>query len=426
MFYGWIILVYLCFTHFVLLCGWLYTYGTTLSSMINEFGSTMTMASVAKTSNAFACALLALAVGWIISKYSAKLVIILGGISGTIGSAMMVWYVDTMPRYIFCCTMLLSAMATFGSGVASQAILSNWFQRRRSMVLAILLSSGAVGGFIFPALTSFLMEYTGNWRSVWVLILAGSVTSIFLSILILRDRPEDMGTYPDGIKPREPEIKTGSSGAVIWKNRAFMHTPIFCAIVFAYICTNFSLNCVTAYSVTTFTEKGMSLTQASMVLSIYAFVNFFTRLLSGVAMARWNPKYVYSASILLLAATCAMVPFISSPTAAYCFGALFGFSFGFTVIGPQTLVLRAFGVENFSAVSSVYITIAQLITAAFSLFPGLIRDITGNFNLLYGFMAVSLFLGGLTIIKAGDMIPRQKGRRADEIDGGTGCCPLLR
>jgi len=162
MFYGWIILIFLCFTHFVLFCGWLYTYGTTISAMINEFGSTMTMASVAKTSNALACAILALVVGWIISKYSAKLVIILGGISGAIGSAMMIWYVDTMPKYIVCCTMLLSAMATFGSGVASQTILSNWFQKKRSMVLAILLSSGAVGGFIYPSLTSILIERTGT------------------------------------------------------------------------------------------------------------------------------------------------------------------------------------------------------------------------------------------------------------------------
>ncbi len=407
-FYGWIILIYLCFTHFILLCGWLYTYGTTLSAMINDFGSTMTMAAVAKTSNTLACAVLALVVGWIISKYSAKLVIILGGVAGTIGSAMMVWYVDTMPQYIFCCTMLLSVMATFGSGVASQTILSNWFQKKRGMVLAILLSSGAVGGFVFPTLTSFLMERTGTWRSIWVFILIGNIMSIFLSAIILRDKPEEMSTYPDGIKPDETTMSSSEQKVIIWKNREFMRTPLFCAIVFVYTCTNFSINCMTAYSVAAFTEKGMSLSQASLVLSIYAFVNFFTRLLSGVAMAKWNPKNVYSCSVLILAAACAMVPFVSSPNLAYCFGALFGFAFGFTVIGPQTLILKAFGVENFSTISSVYMTISQLITAALSIFPGIIRDLTGSFNLLYIFLAIALIMGGFAIIKAGDMMPQHE------------------
>ena len=258
------------------------------------------------------------------------------------------------------------------------------------------------------------------------MVLAGSITSIFLGIIILHDRPEDMGIYPDGIKPKAKLHPDTETKAVIWKKREFMHTPLFCAVVFAYICTNFSINCVTAYSVTTFTEKGMSLQQASMVLSIYAFVNFFTRLLSGVAMTRWNPKYVYSGSILLLAAACVMVPFISSNHFAYCFGALFGFAFGFTVIGPQTLILNAFGVDNFSSISSVYVTITQLMTAAFSLFPGIIRDLTGNFNLMYLFLAVSLMLGSFAIMKTNSTIPRLQQKLPTEDNDNTEHCPALR
>ena len=103
-----------------------------------------------------------------------------------------------------------------------------------------------------------------------------------------------------------------------------------------------------------------------------------------------------------------MIPFVSSPNLAYCFGALFGFAFGFTVIGPQTLILKAFGVENFSTISSVYMTISQLITAALSIFPGIIRDLTGSFNLLYIFLAIALIMGGFAIIKAGDMMPQHE------------------
>ena len=129
LFYGWIILAVLCFDHFILLCGYLYTFSSTVSAMVEEFGSTMPMAAMAKTCYSFASALTALAVGWVISRYSARLCLIIAGLAGIIGSALMAFWVRSMPRYILCSVVFLSVMTMFGSGTAAQAIVSRWFRR---------------------------------------------------------------------------------------------------------------------------------------------------------------------------------------------------------------------------------------------------------------------------------------------------------
>ena len=408
MFFGYIILMVLCIAHYFLLCGYLYTYGTTLTAVITEFGSTMTMGAAARTAYTLVSAMLAIVVGWVISKRSAKLCLIIGSVSGIITSLLLIFVVNSMNAYFFTLAVPTAMMTAFGSGIAAQTIISKWFQRRRSVCLAILNASGGLAGFTMPGITAWLMEKTGDWRTVWVLVLMGSILCLVLSIFILCDSPVKKGLYPDGIVPKEPEkqIKEAVKAEAL-KKTDMLRSKVFLITLLAFAGSNFSLNAVTGYSVATFMDKGLSLVEASKVLSIYAFVNFFTRLLSGVAMDRFNPKYVSPVSMFSIASACAIVPFATSKVGAYLFAVIFGFGYGFTTIGPQSIFLRAYGVRNFSSIYSFEVMLTGFISTALSIFPGIIRDMSNSFDLLYIVIAVMTLTGGMALLKLN--IQKQEG-----------------
>jgi MFS family permease len=81
------------------------------------------------------------------------------------------------------------------------AIVSNrWFNARRGLVLGMLTAANSTGQLVFLPLAAWLIEHVG-WRyalipSIGALILAG-----FLIILLMRDRPSDVGLSPYGDPP---------------------------------------------------------------------------------------------------------------------------------------------------------------------------------------------------------------------------------
>ena len=159
--------------------------------------------------------------------------------------------------------------------------------------------------------------------------------------------------------------------------------------------------------VPTFTAKGLTLAQGSLVLSIYAFVNFFSRLASGPVLQRFDARRVYSLAMLIVAGSCVTVPFISGVGAAYVFGAFFGLGYGLTVLCVQTIYLEHFGVDNFGQVSALYTTLGTFIGAALNLVPGAIYEVTGTFDSLYYLLTVCLLVGALLVTVSG-----RRARRA--------------
>ena len=91
----------------------------------------------------------------------------------------------------------------FGEFIPITTVINHWFIRRRSMAMGLFLASGGVGGFVFPPLISTLISDLG-WRWAWG-YLAGQhlFLTVILGGILIRNRPEDMGQYPDGI-PETP------------------------------------------------------------------------------------------------------------------------------------------------------------------------------------------------------------------------------
>jgi MFS family permease len=90
-------------------------------------------------------------------------------------------------------------------------LVGEWFEKKRGMATAIAGLGGGLSVMTIPILNNWLITHYG-WNTAWV-VLALAVWGVLIipGILLVRDRPEDIGLKPDGFEiPVEPaECETG-------------------------------------------------------------------------------------------------------------------------------------------------------------------------------------------------------------------------
>src|SRR6201982_505314 len=87
--------------------------------------------------------------------------------------------------------------------VLGATIAARWFAARRGLVVGILTASVATGQLVFLPLLASLTERLG-WRSALALICIMLGVAAFAVLLIMRDRPSDVGLRPFGDGGTEP------------------------------------------------------------------------------------------------------------------------------------------------------------------------------------------------------------------------------
>nr|BFF25548.1 hypothetical protein GCM10025732_35130 [Glycomyces mayteni] len=96
------------------------------------------------------------------------------------------------------CWGFIVGIGTGSMAMAFVATITNrWFIARRGLVSGILTAGGAAGQLVFLPLVGLLVEGPG-WRAASLLVAATALAMVPLVLLVVRDRPEDVGLKPFG------------------------------------------------------------------------------------------------------------------------------------------------------------------------------------------------------------------------------------
>ena len=90
--------------------------------------------------------------------------------------------------------------------VLGATIATRWFAQRRGLVVGMLTASNATGQLIFlPLMAKLTQDTAGGPRSLFVVAMLSSLGVI--ALMVLRDRPRDVGLAPFGERTIEPPPK---------------------------------------------------------------------------------------------------------------------------------------------------------------------------------------------------------------------------
>src|SRR5689334_3708087 len=87
--------------------------------------------------------------------------------------------------------------------VLGATIATRWFVARRGLVVGIMTASVATGQLVFLPALAAITEQVG-WRVALALVCVMLVIAAFAVLLVMRDRPSDVGLRPFGDEGSEP------------------------------------------------------------------------------------------------------------------------------------------------------------------------------------------------------------------------------
>ena len=135
----------------------------------------------------------------------------------------------TEPWQLFLLWGVVNGTATGAVSVPLAAIIANrWFVERRGLVTGVLTASNASGQLVFLPLLAWVAGF--DWRYAALLVAVAALGLVLpLVVLLMRDRPGDVGERPYGAGPdwEEPPAAPAAFGAALTGLRLAVRSRTF-------------------------------------------------------------------------------------------------------------------------------------------------------------------------------------------------------
>lgn len=223
---------------------------------------------------------------------------------------------------------------------APMVLINTWFIRHRARAITISSAAFGLGGVLVAPVLSVIVQAWG-WR--WGAAIGGV---LFLVVglplcLTIRRSPESMGLLPDGDQPAGPA--PGKAGPTIKSEvdvtvAEALKSFAFWGSVLAAGIRNASYHAIGVHFVPFMVWKGLSQSEAALLLGVYAFLGMALTLILGWVADRAN-KPRMTALILFAAAGAMFLPIVGSSLWSLCLFTIFfaavetTFPLGWAVVG---------------------------------------------------------------------------------------------
>jgi len=412
-FYGWIalagaMLVYFCG------CGDLfYSFGVFMPSICADLGWTRSMVAGAYSLLVILIGLAGPLVGFSVTRFGARKNIVLGNLVAVLGLLGLFW--TAQPWHIFVFYGLLVGVGNaFGMFISATTIANNWFIRRRSLAMSLVIASGGIGGLVIPPLIALMISSVG-WRFAWLfLALIHLILAVIIPGLIIRNRPEDMGQVPDGLVGGA--VPKAGSGAVPqsrvyqtpvdWETGDAMRTLALWMIIFLGAAHMFAVNAIMAHLVLYLRDVGFSLTAAAFALGLIPGLSIIGRLGMGYLATRFEVRYLAAICLGGLMIAMLILMSITALPLIYLFCLLFGISYGALIVALPTFFGAYFGRARYAQILGWTMPITTLVGAVGGPLAGVIHDATGSYMMAFIIAVAFLVIGVVCALLARPPKPR--------------------
>ncbi|KPF90599.1 MFS transporter [Rhodopseudomonas sp. AAP120] len=181
--------------------------------------------------------------------------------------------------------------------VLGATVAARWFNHRRGLVVGILTASVATGQLVFLPMLAALTERFG-WRVALLLLCVGLGVAALGVILLMRDRPSDVGLRPFGDAgseplPPPPPTTAPIMAAALGALRDAAKTRVFW-ILFAtfFICGASTNGLIQVHLIPLCADFGIPQVQAAGLLAAMGIFDFVGTILSGWLSDRYDNRWL--------------------------------------------------------------------------------------------------------------------------------------
>jgi MFS family permease len=263
-------------------------------------------------------------------------------------------------------------------GLCAATLVSRWYDERRGTVLGL---QGALGGGLIslsPVLLERLITAT-DWRTAMHVEAAViALVLIPIAILLVRNRPADIGQFIDG---RPAGRHAGAAERGMTRGQAMRH-PYFWVLTATVGTAGFFGTAIGFHQISLLGERGLSATEAAANFLPQTIAGTLATLLLGYLVDRGRPRLLLAASMLGFALAVAWGTAVAPGWSALGFGLAIGAAGNALRSIEAGMTPRLFGTAHIGAIRGVVSSVTIAAVAFAPLLYSLFHDWTGSFQLV--------------------------------------------
>lgn len=309
----------------------------------------------------------------------------IGGVTGVLG---FIWMANSTSIWSFyLASSLIGLLLMVSTSMVAVTMVNNWFVKKHGTIMGIIAATMGLSGVIVNAVIPSVVENNGYSTGFYVMAALYGV-AVIGGALLLRDKPEDLGTVAYGkeesaIKEPNAAMVTNESEEAVPEGLTFaeaIRSPIFYFAAIAFI---------SFVMVSTFTQQlqvflvstGINIVQVGAMMSMASIAMIISKIAMGSISDKIGSKTTYIGLAIIF--TTAFIIFFSTSSPIILFVALLMYYMcaGTPNVLHQLITLDLFGKKDFTAIWGMLAVAANIGLAIGNPILGLMYDLTGTYQL---------------------------------------------
>ncbi|MEF9933847.1 MAG: MFS transporter [Clostridium sp.] len=289
--------------------------------------------------------------------------------------------------YIFS---FIAGIGVSGSTIIPISILiTNWFNKKRGLALALALTGSGVGGAIFsPVINSIIQNH--GYRYAYLTLSIILLLLIIPVAIIVKPSPESNNLKPLGYDSSVNLDNSNKEGLSLEESLKNYRLYIF---IVSLVIVGIIGNGVLIHFSAALTDLGYSETFAANCLSIGLLLLVIGKIIQGQVFDKFSMKISLIYGWVFFSYTAFGLLFINNPIMLIIYIIAFGLGEGFVVVAPPLMTSSFFGEKDYSSIYGVSNMAVALGGAIGTSLSGIIYDYFGSYNFAWKlYSALSLIM----------------------------------
>lgn len=419
-YYGWIVVGASSTVVFARMAPAITTLTVLIFPISHQLGWSRTLIAGSVSAGALASLVLSPVVGWAIDRFGARPVLVVSVL--VLGVAMISLAWATVPLTFYLAFAAGRVVFHTSAPIGASTVAARWFIRKRGRAIGMIFLFGAIGGVVFTMVASLVVESHGlkaTWIAMGLVVLVFSVAP---SLLLVAERPEDIGLLPDGEPPDSTDAEKGA-GAIVpvgvpdspatvlpraqmttdtdsWTLGEAVRTKTFWLLVFMGFASFFVHTSIGVHMGAYFRDVGLGATSAALAVSLSWSVSAVGSLIWGWVTDRIDVRYAYSGMFLFQAGSTLYLIFVGGTLGVFLASGLFGIVSAGSNVVPSVIYANYFGRSSLGRIRGLGEVGVLLGQATGPVIAGILFDLRGGYSTIFTAFVVLALVCSLLVLKA--------------------------
>ena len=394
--YAWVIVIVVVGMQ-VVASGVRMAFGALIDPLNEEFGWTQTNIGIAYAISSLVSAFVSPWAGSLGDRYGVRIATLLGTIIFFAGMILTAFVVEVWHFWFTYGVVLGVSQAIFLVPLIPAAMI--WFRRHLGLAMGLIFASFGIGPAISTPIVAYLLTNLG-WKMTFIYLGIASTGAMLLMVIIFRNRPQDINQHPYGTIPGDSPINTKAPPIELYRKfKAYMRsTKAYWNLSSIHFLGCVGHAVVIVWLIPMATQQGLTLVNASLVLTVLSVVSIVTRIATPMLCERYGVRTVMGIFYVMQGLPVFLLFFVSSPAIFLVFAVSFGIGYGGETGGFPILNRKYYGHAPMGDTHGFQMLGAGIGMAFGGWIGGPVFDIFGSYDWAIGISLLASLGGALSIV----------------------------